>query len=228
MLQTKTTTKFNTPLITLGPRLQRINPDTLSINKIYESVAECLKDTNFKLKRPSIVKAIKDNTFYHGHRWAFIDRELDPNIIINLQQTKPTRIQHTGYIAKLNGNKTKILSIYLDKKTTCEYENYKISSLDNPIKNKTIYNNFYYVFYDICEENIKFEFENKFGTPLLYKNGVGQYNTNGELIKEFICKYDCVKQLSMSDKTLTKALNENVIYNNNCYFKHIGSKLTIG
>lgn len=43
------------------------------------------------------------------------------------------------------------------------------------------------------------------------------------LIKEYICKYDCMKQLIMSDKTLAKALNNNVMYKNN-YFKYLGSK----
>jgi hypothetical protein len=47
-----------------------------------------------------------------------------------------------------------------------------------------------------------------------------------ELIQEFICKYDCIKKLHISDKTLTKALTRNVAYNNN-YFKTIGSKLEI-
>jgi phage anti-repressor protein len=35
-----------------------------------------------------------------------------------------------------------------------------------------------------------------------------------ELIQEFICKYDCIKKLHISDKTLTKALTRNVAYNN--------------
>ena len=47
-----------------------------------------------------------------------------------------------------------------------------------------------------------------------------------ELIQEFICKYDCIKKLHISDKTLTKALERNIMYNNN-YFKSIGSKLQI-
>ena len=60
----------------------------------------------------------------------------------------------------------------------------------------------------------------------LYKNGIGQYNSKEELIQEYICKYDCIKKLHISDKTLTKALTRNVMYNNN-YFKSIGSKLQI-
>ena len=68
----------------------------------------------------------------------------------------------------------------------------------------------------------KFEEENS--EPLLYKNGVGQFDLQDNLIKEFSCKYDCIKSLSMSDKTLAKALNNNIPYNG-FYFKELGSKL---
>ena len=54
----------------------------------------------------------------------------------------------------------------------------------------------------------------------------GSWDWKQELIQEFICKYDCIKKLHISDKTLTKALTRNVAYNNN-YFKTIGSKLQI-
>ena len=47
-LQTKTTTNFNQSLVTVGPRLQQINPDTITINKVYESIAECIKEYNYK------------------------------------------------------------------------------------------------------------------------------------------------------------------------------------
>jgi len=60
----------------------------------------------------------------------------------------------------------------------------------------------------------------------LYKNGIGQYNSEQEFIQEFICKYDCIKKLHISDKTLTKALDRNVAYNN-YYFKSLGSKLQV-
>ena len=56
------------------------------------------------------------------------------------------------------------------------------------------------------------------------KNGIGQYTHENNLIKKFICKYDCIKQLKISDKTLRKALDNNSLYNN-YYFKQIGSNL---
>ena len=223
--QTKNTTNFNQPLPTLGPRLQKINPESMTLNKVYDSIAECIKEYNFKVKRPSIMKAASENTIYSGFRWAFVDRNDDPNIIANIEITKPTKIQNIGYIAKLNSNQTEILNIYLDRKTAAISNDYKSdSSIDNYVKNMTITKGYYYVLYNKCSTELKNKFVEKYGEPLLYKDGIGQFNSENILIKEFICKYDCIKQLKISDKTLRKALNKNILYNN-FYFKNIGSKI---
>ena len=225
--QTKTTTCFNQPLVTLGPRLQQINPDTMLLNKVYESVAECLKESNFILKRPSIVKAVNEKTVYRGYRWAFVDRDADPNTIVNIEPTKQTKVQNVGYIAKLNATKTEILNVYIDRKTAAQSNGYTSpSGLDNPVKNGSPSNGHYYVLYDKCDDNLKQQLEEKYGEPLLYKDGVGQYDAKLNLIAEFVCKYECIKQLKISDKTLAKTLDKIVMYNN-FYFKRIGSKLQI-
>ena len=224
--QIKVTTGFNQQLPSLGPRLQKINPETLQLIKVYESVTEVMNE-NKEIKRPSINKAIQENTIYCGFRWLLVERNLDPNIIVNIKPTKITREQNIGYIAKLNSEKTEIINVYLDRKTAATENGYVSSSaLDNPVKNYTIANGHYYVLYDSCEEQIKQEFisKNNNKEPILYKNGVGQYDSQKNLIQEFICKYDCIKSLHISDKTLEKALNKNVMYNG-YYFKSIGAKL---
>ena len=63
----------------------------------------------------------------------------------------------------------------------------------------------------MCEEDIKNDFIERHGEPLLYKNGIGIYDIENNLIREFICKYDCTKLLKVSDKTLTKVLDKNII-----------------
>jgi hypothetical protein len=223
--QIKTTTGFNEPLVTVGPRLQKINPETMAIVKVYESVAECLKEYNFKVKRPSIDKAVTENTVYNEYRWAFVDRSLDPNVIHDLPPTKVTKTQNLGYIAKVNDDKTEILNVYIDRKTAATENGYASNSaLDTPVKNTSLTNGHYYALYDKCTDELRSSFEQKYGTPLLYKDGVGQYTSDNKLIREFVCKYDCIKQLKMSDKTLAKALDNNAMYND-YYFRMIGSKL---
>jgi len=224
--ETKIATGFNEPLVTLGPRLQKINPDTLELIKVYESVSEAMKE-DYNIKRPSINKAVIENTVYNGFRWVFVDRELDSSIIHNIKPTKQTKTQNLGYIAKLNSDKSEILNVYLDRKTAAHFNGYESSSsLDVPVKNYTLTKGYYYKLFEECNDELRDNFIKKHSEPLLYKSGIGQYDINNNLIREFICKYDCIKQLKMSDKTLTKALTKNTPYNG-YYFKDIGSKLQV-
>jgi len=224
--ETKVLTGFNQQMPHLGPRLQKINPETLQLVKVYESVTEAMNEDK-NIKRPSVTKAVEENTIYNGFRWQLVERNLDANIIQNLAPTKETKIQNLGYIAKLNTDKSQILNVYLDRKTAAQSNGFiSLSALDNPVKNGTIANNHYYAIYDKCEEELINNFEAEKGKPLLYKSGVGQYDLNNNLIKEYTCKYDCIRELKMSDKTLAKTLDKNVAYNN-FYYKSLGSKLFI-
>jgi prophage antirepressor-like protein len=225
--QTKVVTGFNEPLPTIGPRLQKINPETLELIKVYETVTEAMKE-NTNIKRPSINKAIVENTIYCGYRWLLIDRELDPNVIHNIQPTRIVKPKSLGYVAQINNEKTEIINVYLDKKTAAHCNGYGSSSaLDNPVKNFTLTKGVYYKLYEECDLSLREAFEEKInGEPLLYKNGVGQFNSENSLIREFSCKYDCIKTLNMSDKTLAKALTKHVSYNG-FFFKDLGSKLSV-
>ena len=222
--QTKTTTGFETPLPSVGPRLQKISPDTLQLVKVYETVSESMKEDQ-RIKRPSVNQAAIKNVVYCGFRWALVDRELDPNILYNLQPTVKTRPQNLGYIAKTNQDKSQILNVYLDRKTAALSNGYDSSSaLDTPVKNNILTRGYYYMLYDNCTEELRHDFENRnHGEPILYKDGVGQFDAKNNMTREFICKYDCLKQLKMSDKTLAKALDKTVAYNG-FYYKSLGSK----
>jgi hypothetical protein len=223
----KTTTNFGIVKPTLGPRLQCIHPDTLQLVKVYESATECMTE-NDKIKRPSLTKAAQDNTAYHGFRWMFVDRELDARIVSpNIQPTKPVHVQNLGYIAKLTPDKSEILNVYIDRKTAAINNGYSASALDVPVKNGTPLNNYYYQLYDKCDEELTNAFaSNKNGgnDPILFKNGLGQYDEKHALIKEFVCKYDCIRMLKMSDKTLQKAIDGGTQYNG-FYYKMLGERL---
>ena len=222
----KVVTGFNQQIPNLGPRLQKINPENLQLVKVYESVTEAINE-NKNIKRPSIAKAVEENTIYCGFRWLLVERNLDSTIIHCIQPTKETKVQNLGYIAKLNTDKSYILNIYLDRKTAATLNGYQsLSALDNPVKNNTLINCHYYTLYDTCEQSLIQTFEEKNGVPLLYKNGIGQYDIDNNLIREFACKYDCIKELKMSDKTLAKALTNNIPYNN-YYYKELWSRLNI-
>lgn len=223
-VKTTTVTNFGEVNKNTGPRLQQVNPETLKLVKIWDCMAEALK-SNPKFKRASIGKAVSDNTIYQGFRWLFVDRELDPNKIYKIELTKETRLQNTGYIAKLNKEKTQILNVYLDRKTASKLNDYKSdSALDNPVKNGTETNGHYYMLYDSINKQIKDHFEKKNGKPILYKSGIGQYDSTNKLINEFTSKQECCQSLAISDKSLKKSLEKNIPYNGFSY-KFLESKV---
>ena len=225
--QIKTTTNFNQPLITISHKLQQINPETKTIIKVYDTVSHCLIENKYRLKRPSIEKAISENRVYKGFFWAYVDQNKDPNIIHQEIIIKPSRPQNNGYIAKLNEEKTKIINVYLDRKTAAKLNGYNShSALDNHVKNNTLTNNHYYILYERCQQIVIDSFVKDKGEPILYKSGVGYFDTNNNLEHEFLCKYDCIKKLKISDKTLAKVLDNNIMYNNH-FFKSLPEKLYV-
>ncbi len=220
------TTNFGEVSKTTGPRLQQINPETLKLVKTWDCMTEALK-SDPKLKRASIGKAVSENTIYHGFRWVFVDRELDQNKIHKLEPTKETRPQNTGYIAKLNKEKTQIVNVYLDRKTACKFNDYKSdSALDIPVKNFTESNGHYYILYDSCDAKLKEQFEKSNGKPILYKSGIGQYDKSNKLIGEFSSKQECCQSVGIGDKSLKKSLEKNIAYNDFTY-KYLDAKLKV-
>ena len=225
--QARTTTGFNEPLVNLGHRLQKINPDTLELIKVYENVAEVMRE-NPNIKRPSLNKAIVENRTYCNYRWLFVERSLDPLVVNNIVPTRPSIQKNIGYIAKLNQDKSEILAVYIDRKTAAHENNYEsIGALDNPVKKFTLTKGHYYTLYDNCSEELRNSFEaSNNGYPILYRNGVGQYDENENLIHIFLCKHYCCNILGISDKSLTKSIKKNIHYNGH-FFREIGDKLMI-
>jgi len=223
-MQTKTTTVCSQPDPHLGPRLQKIHPETLQILHVYETVTECMKEDH-AMKRPSINKAVRENTVYHGFRWQLVDRELDPHAIQTLEPTKVTKVQKNGYVAKMNQEQTEIVHVYLDRKTAAQCNQYpSIASLDSAVKNHTIKDGYYYQLYEECDALLKNQFQTRHGAILLYHDGIGQYDTNHTLLTEFASKFDCTARARISQKSLAKVLDKPILYKD-YYFKSLGEKL---
>jgi hypothetical protein len=95
------------------------------------------------------------------------------------------------------------------------------------VKKFTLSNGHYYLLYESCENELKEKFIARYGEPILYKNGIGQFDTNGVMTREFTCKYDFTTgDFKIAEKTLAKCLKNNLAFNNYSY-KHIGSKLRV-
>ena len=223
--QVKTTNGFNQEPLNLGPRLQKINPETMELVKYYESVSDVMKE-NPNIKRPTLNKAIVENRVYYNYRWLFVERSMDPNIIYNILPTKESIHKDMGYIAKLNHEKTEILNVYIDRKTGASDNGFEsLSALDNPVRSGKLTNGFYYMIYEKCSQELRSNFEAQHGGyPKLYRSGIGQYDTNNNLTEIFLCKYFCCNILAISDKTLMKSIKKNLAYNGH-YYKEIGDKI---
>jgi phage anti-repressor protein len=223
-MQTKTTTVCSQPDPHLGPRLQKIHPETLQILHVYETTTECMKE-DYAMKRPSINKAVRENTIYNGFRWQLVDRELDPHAIQTLEPTKVTKVQKNGYVAKVNQEQTEIIHVYLDRKTAAQCNQYpSIASLDNVVKNHTIKDGYYYQLYEECDVSLKNQFQARRGNIVLYHDGIGQYDANHTLLTEFASKFDCTTRAGISQKSLAKVLDKLIQYKE-YYFKSLGEKL---
>ena len=224
-MQTKTTTVCSQPDPHFGPRLQKIHPETFELLHVYETVTECMKE-DYAMKRPSINKAVRENTVYRGFRWQLVDRELDPHTI-QIEPTKPTKVQKNGYVAKVNQEQTEILHVYLDRKTATRCNKYpSIASLDNTVKNHTIKDGHYYQLYEECNASLKNQFQKKHGNISLYHDGIGQFDSNHILLTEFSSKFDCTVRAGISQKSLAKVLDKPIPYRE-YYFKSLGEKLFV-
>ena len=81
-------------------------------------------------------------------------------------------------------------------------------------------------YYKLYEESVRTNFIELHGDILLFRNGVGQFDDTDTLVSEFSCKYDCLRQLRISDKTLAKSL-ENGMAISGLVYKMIGSRMMI-
>ena len=223
---TKTTNNFNETYHAIGKKVQQINPENFSLIKVYNCAAEVCKI--FRCPRSSLVKAINCNMIYKNFRWCFVEENADENVV-NIEPTlELKKVLNNGYIAKLNKEKNEILNLYLDRRTASILNNYdSISYLDNYVKSGKPVGEYYYVLYENCNEELKNKFVEKIKKePVLYKNGIGKFDKDNNLIKEYKSKNDCQNLCDIGNKSLSKALSTNKLYNG-YYYKYLDEKLSL-
>ena len=226
-LNLKQTNNFGEEYHANGPKVQQINPDTFELIKVYRNATEVIN--TLKIPRSSLTKAINENTIYKNYRWSFVETDQDESVVT----INPTRVlkklQNNGYIAKLNKEKDTILNVYLDRRTASMLNNYNsVAYLDDYVKSGKPVGNYYYVLYENCDKNLQLLFLEKIGKRdfLLYKNGVGQFDKDNNLLHEFTSKYNCKTECGIGDKSLSKALITNNIYNG-YYYKYLEERLVL-
>jgi phage anti-repressor protein len=207
--QQPTTDRFGNELPTLGPYVQQLNPDNLSLIRVFQHIGEVC--SLLRCPRSSLKKAADENTIYLNYRWHLVDRSENPNEVKDVPPTRQLiKNKNPGYIAKLNTDKTEILNVYIDRKTASIKNGYNsVAYLDYFVKHKKEVDSHYYVIYDEVDENIQKTFLDKHNLReiVLYKKfGVGQYDMNNVLVREYKSKHDCQEQLKLGNKTVCKAI----------------------
>jgi prophage antirepressor-like protein len=226
-LNLKRTNNFGEEYHANGPKVQQINPDTFRLIKVYRNVTEVIN--TLKIPRSSLTKAIRENTIYKNSRWSFVETDQDENIVKINQTRELKKLQNNGYIAKLNKEKDTILNVYLDRRTASMLNNYNsVAYLDDYVKTGKPVGDYYYVLYEKCDTNLKKTFIEKIGKNdfLLYKNGVGQFDKDNNLLHEFTSKYNCKTECGIGDKSLSKAIITNTMYNG-YYYKYLEERLVL-
>jgi len=206
----------------------------MGINALHEKIDNLEKQNreilekmseNHDIKRPTLTKAVAGNTIYCGFRWMFVERDQDATNMAAVQPTKQTRVQNLGYIAKLNADQTEILNVYLDRKTAATMNGFESSAaLDTPVKHGTVVKGCVYKLFSECDARAKF-IEKHGKEPLLYRNGFGAFDQEGQMIREYGCRYDCIRIMKISDKTIAKSMEKNVPYNG-AFFRNLGEKMS--
>lgn len=196
---------------TQGPKVVQINAQDLKVYKIYETIIELL-NSDALINRNSLKRAIEKKSIYKNYRWMFINRDQDVKNIIIEKTNENEEARQVGYIAKLNKYKTEIINVYYSMQSAVE-KNGKIQRSDSQ-----------YILYEQCSLDLRYKFEQKYGKPLLYQNGIGKYNENNCLINEFASKQDCFRKVNISRALLDKIIKEKSIYNGFIY-KYIGKKI---
>ena len=208
---TRSSQDYNTLIKPLqGPKVVQIDAKTLKIQKVYETILDLLKSDTC-VNRTSIKRAVEKNSIYRNCRWMFINRDENIKMLVIQPTNIYEEIKSIGYIAKLNPDKTEIVNVYYSKQEAVKH--------NGPIRRNTSH----YVLYEECDIEQRDNFEKIHGKPLLYKNGVGQFDIDEKLIKEFLSKEDCHRKVNISRALLNKLIKEN-ISNNGFIYKYIGKK----
>jgi hypothetical protein len=74
------------------------------------------------------------------------------------------------YVAKLNHNKTEILTVYFDMEIAAQMNFVRLYEMNYIIENEKNLNNSYYILYNNCEYFLKNTFEKKYGKPYFKTN----------------------------------------------------------
>lgn len=190
-----------------GRKILKIDPEDITrILKTYESMVYLLGSPEGQiLIKSGIQNAIKKSTIYKNFRWAFEKTDIKDTVIL---KNKPI-IQP---IIQLDNAKTKIMKTFSSKDEMIKELKIGKLAARNIILDQTMHNDFYYIEYSSCPE----ELIREYGKPILryrYANSVKvkQINPLSGTSVIFNSYQEISQKLGICSKTIVAAVKNKSI-----------------
>jgi hypothetical protein len=166
-------------------------------------------------KGHGVALACADNREYNGFRWFAIERD-EPQHARTIPPTEQPKY-HTGAIAQLDLERTRIIAVYADQKNATEAMGLRnSSSITLAIKKNTTANGFSWMNLSNCSEELRDTFDGEvIGSATQRGRSVLQLDTiTGAVIKKFPSMADACTALQGSHKMFKEACSFGVEYKN--------------
>lgn len=197
-------------------KVQQYTPDTLQLIKTFEGLMDTIR-TYPTFSKFGVKNAALKNTIYNGFRWYFIDPSSEYK-----QYDIPETVQiHTSipkYIARLNKEKTLIEIVSVSQQAAAESINIKRKTTihDAIHKGNLVQNQYYFTYFDDCDEALRNEFLSRSELPnLIVPKGtkIQQIDLkSNKIIKTFNSISDVLKEVCISRASLKRACTNNEAY----------------
>lgn len=195
-------------------RVQQYNPETLELIKTFDGIMDVIR-TYPQMSKFGVKNASLKNTIYHGYRWFLIEPDAE-RIQYDIPPTN--EIHHTSIpklIAMLNKDKTRIENVFQSQQQAASLTgiNRKQTINDSVKHGRLVKNNYYFMVFDECSEDLKTEYLSRAQLPntnMSKGTAVEQLNINThQVIKKFESISEVLKEFCMSRASLKRACETN-------------------
>lgn len=202
-----------------GDKIQRYSDDGKELLETYESMIYASRDKQFEsFSAASVREAIKNKTTYKRFRWAFLNRNLDDNIVQELEETNESKEVRIGFIAMINLQKTQIEKVFPDQKTAAkELQLSSGASLSKAIRLGGMSRSKYWSMWKDCGEEMKNEYLKNNEMPIAI-NAVNcirvqlLHPTTKVVLKTFASVAEVIKEFKCSRRSLKSAIDSGYVF----------------
>lgn len=197
----------------------KIDPDNLDVvEKTYKDIADLLENEN-DCSETGLRNAIRDNRVYKDYRWVFEETKIEPTVT--------SKSYNIRIVFELDHDCTRILKHYPSFINFVESLNISQNLGRNILKNKTKYNDKYYIYYQEIEKALIDDYPHDVHhTP----GGVVKVKSIHPLTKEetiFPSLKHAHDVFKIHHKTVRRAINEKRIANGH-YWEFVENDNHIG